>query len=183
MSISPGPRLAPKTVAVIGSGNDAHEQLAVPIGQMLARLGVNLLTGGGNGVMAAVARAFVEANPALGISIGILPASRQDPATPVPGYPNEFVQLPIVTHLSERGRHGHLQGSRNHINILSADAIVALPGSYGTESELRLALQYQKKTVVYCCDDESVDRFPTNLPQYKNVADVEAFLRHALGMQ
>jgi predicted Rossmann-fold nucleotide-binding protein len=38
-------------------------------------------------------------------------------------------------------------GSRNHINVLSSNFIIALPGHEGTISELTLSLKYQKKAV------------------------------------
>ena len=34
--------------------------------------------------------------------------------------------------------------SRNHLTVLSADAIVALPGGAGTRSEVELALEYHR---------------------------------------
>ena len=64
-------QLASRTVCVIGSGTDPHTALAQQVGRLLARLEVNLLTGGGAGVMEAVSKAFVEARPARGITIGI----------------------------------------------------------------------------------------------------------------
>jgi uncharacterized protein (TIGR00725 family) len=153
------PRLARRTVAVIGSGHDPQPELAHPLGALLARLGVNLLTGGGGGVMEAVARAYVRAEPPLGISIGVLPASAQDPARPPAGYPNAYVQLPIYTHLPDRGEQGELATSRNHINVLSADAIVALPGSAGTLTELALAARYGKPVVRFTGALEEVEAF------------------------
>ena len=54
------PSLSDRTVAVIGSGLDEHEDLARPVGELLASLGVNLLTGGGGGVMRSVSRVFLN---------------------------------------------------------------------------------------------------------------------------
>ncbi len=175
-------RLAQKTVGVIGSGFDSHNDLAVPLGRLLGELGVNLLTGGGRGVMESVARAFVEANHEFGISIGVLPASRNDASIAPPGYPNPFVQLAIATHLPDRGQHGHLRGSRNHINVLSSDVVVALPGSFGTESEVRLAQQYGKPTVIFYADPASINRLPPNIARYREIGEIEIFLRHALDL-
>jgi predicted Rossmann-fold nucleotide-binding protein len=53
-------RIAEQTVGVMGSGTHEHDALGREIGQLLARLGVNLLTGGGPGVMTSVSRAFVQ---------------------------------------------------------------------------------------------------------------------------
>lgn len=174
------PCLAPLTVGVMASGTDAHIDLSEPLGRLLASLSVNLLTGGGRGVMESVASAFVSAKPRLGISIGVIPSSKRDPTQRIPGYPNPHVQLVITTHLPDRGRNGHLVTSRNHINILSSDVIVALPGSHGTESELRLAGEYGKKTAIFHADPAAIERFPTDIARYDDIADLEAFLRAAL---
>jgi hypothetical protein len=65
------------------------------------------------------------------------------------GYPNPWVELTIYTHLPDSGPDGTLRSSRNHLNVLSADAIVALPGRQGTESEIWLATQYGIPIVAY----------------------------------
>lgn len=124
---------------------------------MLAALGCDLLTGAGGGVMAAVSQAFFDAPGRRGIVIGIVPglvprledlearAARGD--VPVdydvrPGYPNPWVEVAIYTHLPDSGPEGTLRSSRNHVNVLSSDAIVALPGGEGTYSEMWLARRY-----------------------------------------
>ena len=81
-------------VGVMGSGSEAHEELAVPLGRLLAELGCHLLTGGGGGVMAAVGAAFVAVEPRVGRSIGVLPGPDARP-----GYPNPSVEIAIRTHL------------------------------------------------------------------------------------
>ena len=126
--------------------------------------------------------AFVSAKPRLGISIGVIPASKRDPTERIPGYPNPHVQLVIATHLPDRGRNGHLVTSRNHINILSSDAVVALPGSHGTESELRLVGEYGKKAAIFYSDPGTIERFPAEIGRYDRIADLEAFLRAALSL-
>lgn len=176
------PCLAPHTVGVMGSGSDSHRDLAEPLGRLLASLGVNLLTGGGRGVMESVASAFVSAKPRVGISIGVIPSSRRDPTERSPGYPNAHVQLVIATHLPDRGRNGHLVTSRNHINILSSDVVVALPGSHGTESELRLVGDYGKKAAIFYSDPVTIERFPREIARYDHISDLEAFLRAALSL-
>eukprot|EP01065_Artemidia_motanka_P030410 TRINITY_DN3642_c2_g1_i1.p1 TRINITY_DN3642_c2_g1~~TRINITY_DN3642_c2_g1_i1.p1 ORF type:complete len:159 (+),score=30.15 TRINITY_DN3642_c2_g1_i1:62-478(+) len=131
-------------VGVMGSGADEHTELSEPLGRMLAEEGVDLLTGGGDGVMRAVARAFVSTPGRTGISIGVLPGTSTtavgwreqsvrfdaEPAAdvrPPHGYPNEYVELPIKTHLPSSGGLGCTVGSRNHINVLTPDVVVALP--------------------------------------------------------
>ena len=144
------PALSMQTVGVVGSGTLEHDDEARPVGELLADLGVNLLTGGGSGVMRAVSRAFIQRGGGRGICIGIIPcASEADRSTPKPGYPNEFVELAIYTHLPYSGQQGTDDLSRNHINVLSADVIIALPGDAGTESEMWLAVRYGVPTVAY----------------------------------
>jgi uncharacterized protein (TIGR00725 family) len=173
--------LSDKTVGVIGSGDERHESLAGSVGELLARLEVNLLTGGGSGVMAAVNRAFVAARRGRGICIGIIPCSEADMSTPKDGYPNEFVELPMYTHLPYSGVRGQESLSRNHINVLSSAAIVALPGGAGTASEVSLALRYRKPIVVFSPDEVLVGHFSTEAPRATTVDDVARFLEQHLG--
>lgn len=93
-------------VGVMGSGRAAPGERAAALGRWLAEAGVHLLTGGGAGAMAAVARAFVETPGRSGLSVGVLPASEGDPAAPPPGYPNPWVELVVRTHLPLRGARG-----------------------------------------------------------------------------
>ena len=170
------PVLSDKTVGVMGSGHDTHDALASEVGQLLAELEVNLLTGGGRGVMEAVSRAFIEARRGRGICIGIIPCSETDPCRPKEGYPNRFVELPIYTHLPHSGEQGQDHLSRNHINVLSCDAIVALPGAAGTASELALATRYGKPAMVYSPDHSLVTRFPPALRRAATLDQVRRFL-------
>ena len=171
--------LAKKTVGVIGSGTDEHDEHARPVGEALAELGVNLLTGGGLGVMRAVSRAFIRSSHARGICIGIIPcASRSDRATPKPGYPNEFVELAIYTHLPYSGSQGTDDLSRNHINVLSCAAIVALSGEAGTASELSLAVRYGKPVVAYSPSPGFVRQIPASVSRVDSIDGIKAFVRN-----
>jgi len=176
-----------RIVTVIGSGTVA-DPACVEIGQLVASLGVDLLTGGGRGVMEAVSRAFFESRPREGVVIGVIPATvdrmealeRREPATiayrPLDGYPNPWVELAIYTHLPDSGQEGTLRSSRNHINVLSADVIVALPGEAGTESEMWLAAQYGVPTVAYGTHRSAV---PHGISLAQTVDDVRRFVeRH-----
>ena len=166
------------TVGVMGSGTYEHDEYARPVGEALADLGVNLLTGGGGGVMTAVSRAFTRAPRRLGISIGIIPcASESDRGTPKAGYPNEFVELAIYTHLPFSGPQGTHDLSRNHINVLSCAAIVALPGEEGTAAEVSLAFRYHKPVIVYSPNHELVGHFPHVVPRVNSIEGLREFLR------
>jgi predicted Rossmann-fold nucleotide-binding protein len=155
----------------MGSGSDPHRSLATDVGRLVARLGAHLLTGGGQGVMESVGRAFCQTAGRRGVSIGILKGRstvegtsaqhlRADKETAGPGRPvshlrfrplppNPWVEIPIYTHLPLSGAQGRSRQSRNHINVLSADVLVALPGGKGTFSEVVLRIEYGKRVILY----------------------------------
>jgi len=157
-------------VGVLGSGTEAHKELAVPLGAALAEMGVHLLTGGGGGVMGAVSESFAGVPERRGSVLAILPGDAQGAAPS--GYPNPWVEIPIRTHLPLSGAQGTDPMSRNHLNILSADVLIALPGSAGTRSELELALMYTKAVVRHARDD-GVEGLET----LSDLEDVLAFVR------
>ena len=171
------PIVASQTVGVIGSGTDEHDALARDIGELLAGLGVNLLTGGGQGVMTSVSRAFVQAPRSRGICIGIIPCfSESERSRPKDGYPNQYVELPIYTHLPYSGPRGKSDLSRNHINILSSVAVIALPGEQGTTTEVSLAVDYKKPVLVYSPQKHLVEHFSRSVPRATTLREVEEFL-------
>lgn len=132
-------------VGVMGSGSEPHEDLADPVGRLIAHHGWHLLTGGGGGVMESVAQGFCAVEDRRGLSIGVL----RSKAWPEPGddgrrrweprNKNGWLELEIATHLPASDP---TFGSRNHVNVLTAHALVVLPGGSGTLSELRLRAQY-----------------------------------------
>ena len=166
-------------VGVMGSGNSAHLDKAVALGQWLAGRGVHLLTGGGGGVMSAVSQAFYETADRLGLVIGILPG-QEGTGQPRPGYPNPWVEIPIITHLSRSGTLGQDAGSRNHINILSSDVVVALPGSSGTSSEVGLAVSYGRPIAAYLDSPEQIPELADGVPVCGSLEEVCAFVESHL---
>jgi uncharacterized protein (TIGR00725 family) len=167
----------------MGSGTISHAARAEPLGAWLAGEGVHLLTGGGSGVMTAVSRAFTRVAGRRGLCIGVLPAAAADPAAGGPaGYPNPWVELVIRTHLPYSGAYGTGPLSRNHINILSADAIIALPGAAGTSSEVHLALRYQRPLIAYLSRPDEIPDLPPQTPVARELAEVQAFVRQALSV-
>ena len=173
---------------MIGSGVSADPHCE-EVGRLIASLGCDLLTGAGGGVMEAVSRAFFETSPREGVVIGIVPGT-VEPLAAVerrdhvavkydvpPGYPNQWIEIAIHTHLPDSGRRGTLGSSRNHINVLTADAIVALAGREGTESEMWLAVQYGVPIVAY---GEHREPVPHGIERARELADVREFLMQAL---
>ncbi|MGH9464547.1 MAG: TIGR00725 family protein [Thermoanaerobaculia bacterium] len=126
------PSPAPQ-IAVVGGSRCTPEQeaLARAVGAGLARSGVVLVCGGGSGVMAA---ASAGARAAGGLVIGILPGSC---ATESP--PNPDVTVPLYTGLGQ---------ARNVIVVLSAQAVIAIAGSWGTLSEIALARRHGRSVVL-----------------------------------
>ena len=113
-----------KLIAIIGGGQcSAKEtQLAEEIGRELARRGAVLVCGGLGGVMEAACKG---ASSEGGLTIGILPGDSRQAANP-------HVQIPIVTGVGY---------ARNVAVVKSAQAVIAIGGSYGTLSEIGHALQ------------------------------------------
>jgi len=113
-----------KLIAVIGGGQCTPEeaQLAEKVGRELARRGVILICGGLGGVMEAACKG---AQSEGGITIGILPGEIRQSANP-------YVQIPIVTGIGY---------ARNVVVAKSAQAVIAIGGSFGTISEIAFALQ------------------------------------------
>jgi uncharacterized protein (TIGR00725 family) len=167
-------------VAVLGSGSEAHEARAAEVGAWLAGEGVHLLTGGGGGVMAAVSQAFFEAPSRRGLVIGVLPAAGLDDARPKPGYPNPWTEISIATHLPYSGERGTDPLSRNHINLLSADVTIFLPGGAGTASEARLAVQYGRAAVAYLRARTEIPDLPPEVPVVAAFTELQRFVRQAL---
>ena len=167
-------------VGVMGSGREPHTERARRVGEWIARSGYHLLTGGGRGVMAAVTEAFVRVTDRRGLAIGILPAAAGDSAGAArTGYPNPWVEIAIRTHLDQVGARGDRPASRNHLNVLSSDVVIVLPGSAGTASEARLAVHYGRPCIAWLADRADVPGLPEAVPVESRFAAVETFVRTA----
>jgi predicted Rossmann-fold nucleotide-binding protein len=60
-------------VGVMGSGSTPEAELAKPLGSLLAKRGVSLLTGGGAGTMDTVCAAFAAVRQRSGTIIAVVP--------------------------------------------------------------------------------------------------------------
>lgn len=163
----------------MGCGHRELVHLADPLGAYLARLPVHLLVGGGAGVMTSVARAFRENARDEALVIGILPSLETGEAGVPEGYPNPWVDVPIRTHLGARGRLGATLGSRNHINVLTADAVIALPGGAGTRTEIELSLHYERPTIVLHGEDGPLPELLAAVEQTPSLTRIAEFLHDA----
>ena len=168
-------------IGVMGSHADRHSDRARQVGTWVAHAGLHLLTGGGDGVMAAVTEAFTMVTDRVGLAVAIVPADPSDPdCRPLAGYPNPWVELPIYTHLDRGPVLGDEPSSRNHLNVLTSTVVVILPGGTGTASEARLAVRYQRPCVAYLDRAEEVPGLPDGIPVESSFARVEAFIRRHL---
>jgi len=104
-------------IAVIGGSECSPEEakMAEEVGRELALRGATIVCGGLGGVMEAACRG---AHSAKGITVGILPGDDREAANP-------HVDIPIVTGMGY---------ARNAIVVKSAQAVIAIAGSYGTLS-------------------------------------------------
>lgn len=128
MSTSVTVRRKPYVIGVMG-GKSADASLlreALALGEGIAGRGHVLLTGGGPGIMRAASEGAWRAG---GLVIAVLPNERR---RNLPGYPNEFVDIPIYTGLGD---------ARNVINAKAPHVVIVFPGGAGTLSELALALK------------------------------------------
>lgn len=165
-------------VGVMGSGEEPHADRAVALGEWLAKQGVHLLTGGGGGVMEAVSRAFYKISDRRGSVIGIIPGrAESSDYLPREGYPNRWVELPIFTHLPLSGHRGEEPMSRNHINVLSSDLLVALPGGPGTASEVNLALRYRRPLIAFLKTTDEIPGLPESVLVESELEGVQAFVQ------
>lgn len=120
-------------LSVLGSysANDVEHEIAHKLGLGLAELGLNIISGGQEGVMLSLCRA-IHGQRTRGYDsayiVGILPNGHFHDA-------NQYLDLAVPVGAP------HLQ---NAIVPLSADIVVAIGGAAGTLAELALAWQFKK---------------------------------------
>ncbi|UCD17563.1 MAG: TIGR00725 family protein [Candidatus Zixiibacteriota bacterium] len=117
-------------IGVVGAGKCSKKmkEQAECIGMAIAERGGILVCGGLGGVMEAAARG---AKKKKGLTVGILPGSTKEDA-------NQYIDIAIPTGFGE---------ARNLVLIKTADAIIALPGKYGTLSEMAFCMKLGKPIV------------------------------------
>ncbi len=115
------------TVSVLGSHSldGIVEDFAYNVGKIIGKMGFVLVCGGLGGVMEIVSRGAKNAG---GLTVGLLPGTDKNDANP-------YIDIALPTSIGF---------ARNAMVACSADIIVALPGSYGTESEICYGLVYKR---------------------------------------
>ncbi len=126
------PTPAPQ-IAVVGGSRCTPEEaaLARAVGAGIARAGGVLICGGRGGVMA---EAAAGARQAGGLVVGVLPGAGEEESPP-----NPHVSVPLYTGLGQ---------ARNLVIVLSASAVVAVAGGWGTLSEIALARKHGRPVVL-----------------------------------
>jgi uncharacterized protein (TIGR00725 family) len=115
----------PWQVAVCGPAECGPDQArhARRVGELLAEQGAVVICGGGTGVMAAVA---AGARSRGGVVIGVRPGPDRTDASP-------DLSAVLATNMGE---------ARNAVIVCSADVVIAVGGSWGTLSEVALAMRH-----------------------------------------
>ena len=175
-------------VAVSGSGApDSHRKEAQFIGGLIARLGLNLINGGIDGVMFDVTAGFLAAAAKLsggsstGLAIRVIPADikRVTKAKELSAVLSGAKC--IFTELESRSQLG--PDSRNHVLIAAADVVICLPGQEGSKSEARLAKQvYHKPVITYGSTGRGEDDWKRSIDCYHigRTESPETWLRQVL---
>ena len=117
-------------VGVIGGSRVDKEtaEMAYDVGRLLAEREALVVCGGLGGVMEAACQGVADAD---GVSIGILPTDDTTEA-------NFYVSVPIATGMGI---------ARNFIIARTAEVMIAIGGSYGTLSEIAIALNLGKPVI------------------------------------
>jgi uncharacterized protein (TIGR00725 family) len=113
------------SVGVVGPGagaDDEARRVAHDVGLLLAERGVVVVTGGLDGVMAAAAEG---AQAAGGVVVGLLPGTAHSDG-------NVHLTVALPTGLGEL---------RNGVVVSSSHALICVGGSWGTLSEVALAMR------------------------------------------
>lgn len=163
-------------IGVMGSHEESWDDLAMPLGQLIAEYDYHLLTGAGAGVMTAVAKGFCSIQNRKGKSLGIVPTTEYEGGfVNREEYPNPYIELPIITPLDKKAQVSATPYSRNYVNIMTSHALIILPGDHGTRSEASLALQFKKPTIYYG-PKEQFDSFPEQRTRVNDLNAVREFL-------
>ena len=117
-------------IAIVGPGkcSQTEADLAESVGAMIAKREAIVVCGGGGGVMEAVCRGAVNAG---GITVGILPGTEVSEG-------NCYLTIALPTGLGE---------ARNALVATAGQSMISIGGSYGTLSEIALALKAGRKVI------------------------------------
>jgi len=149
-------------IAVVGPGDSTDPTVlaaAERVGALLAEAGHEVVTGGLGGVMAAASRGAKSAGGAV---VALLPGDDRSAA-------NEYADVVVATGLGQ---------GRNVLVVRSADAVIAVGGSWGTLSEVAVARRLGRPVVwLYGWTiDGPADPIPTASSPEDAVAQIRSLL-------
>jgi uncharacterized protein (TIGR00725 family) len=131
------------------------------VGRLLAERGAVVICGGGGGVMAAAA---AGARAAGGVVVGVRPGDTREGSSP-------DLTATLVTNMGE---------ARNAVIVWSADAVVVVGGSWGTLSEVALAMWRESVPVVSLGGWRVLDVSGAEVPGIVSVSTPAEAVRSAL---
>ncbi|MGB7291745.1 MAG: TIGR00725 family protein [Thermodesulfobacteriota bacterium] len=149
-------------IGIIGVSEASVEECrtAQEVGVEIAKRDGIIVCGGLGGVMEAACRG---AKSEHGLTVGIIPGFSRHEANP-------YIDIPIVTGMSH---------ARNIIVVRTSNAIIAIGGSYGTLSEIALALKLGIPTIGIKTWDVSSEIKKVSSP--KEAVDMAFDLARAMG--
>ncbi|HWG99502.1 MAG TPA: TIGR00725 family protein [Pilimelia sp.] len=152
-------------MAVCGPADCTHAEAdrAYRVGELLAARGVVVICGGGGGVMAAVA---AGARSRGGLVVGVRPDDE-------PAGAESDLSVTVVTNLGQ---------ARNAVIVWSADAVIAVGGSWGTLSEVALAMRRGAVPVVQLGGWRITDADGEPVPGPRHAASPEEAVALALAL-
>ncbi|GGO92200.1 TIGR00725 family protein [Wenjunlia tyrosinilytica] len=150
-------------MAVCGPSVCTPEEAAAArsVGELLAAAGAVVLCGGYGGVMEAAAEGAARAG---GLVIGVLSGADRTGA-------NRELSAAIVTGMGQ---------ARNHVLVASADAVIAVGGSWGTLSEVAMAVRSGSTPVIGLGGWRVLDAGGTELPGPRQASSPEEAVGWAL---
>jgi uncharacterized protein (TIGR00725 family) len=153
-------------VAVCGPADctPAEAADARRVGELLAARGAVVICGGGAGVMAAVA---AGARAAGGLVAGVRPDDGREGA-------GSDLSVTLATNLGQ---------ARNAVIVWSADAVIAVGGSWGTLSEVALAKRRGGIPVIALNGWRVIDAGGAEVAGIEHVTSPEAAVEHALAFR
>jgi predicted Rossmann-fold nucleotide-binding protein len=188
-------------IGLFGSGTKLTAEraaLARDIGILVARLGAHLLTGASYAVTEAAAEGFCSVKRRRGVIIGSISrdatgafdkANGSADGTP---YPNQFIEVAMFTTVAGGGNGSWDNSQRSRVDVLTSNAVIALPGSTGSRSELQMAATCngeaakrpeERRTILVGPAEEFAHELRGLFLHRGSVADCEAHLCHVLAAQ
>jgi predicted Rossmann-fold nucleotide-binding protein len=187
-------------IGLFGSGTKItpdRAALARDVGLLVARLGAHLLTGSSYAVTEAAAEGFASVERRRGVIIGSIArdatgafdkANGSADGTP---YPNQYIEVAMFTTVPEADGVWD-NAERNRVDVLTSNAVIALPGSAGTRSDLQMAATCNgeagkkpedRRTILVGPAEDFPHELRNLFVQHSNVAEAEAHLCRILSAQ